>query len=376
MTDPGILGYLGVFLATVAFVLVLTPLALKYAINRDVLDRPGLEYKIQESPVPYLGGLAIVVAFSLVVLLASLVRPPETGLDELALILGLAVVLAVMGLVDDLRGLSPLLRLGVEIGAGIALVAAGTGVELTGNTVIDGAVTVIWIAGITNAFNLLDNMDGLSAGVAAIASAFFFLIAAQNGQFLVATLAAGVAGCSLGFLRSNFHPARIYMGDAGALFLGFLLAVIGIKLQFESSRFVTAFVPVLVLGVALFDTTLVAITRVTHRLNPFAGGRDHTSHRLVFVGLSVPVAVSLIYAGAVSLGWLAVVMSRLEDKSTGLVLMAYVLTAAAFVGVLLGRVPVHASSKRRHLMLQEVAPHEAHSEPSTGAAERHLGNSA
>jgi UDP-GlcNAc:undecaprenyl-phosphate GlcNAc-1-phosphate transferase len=303
--------------------------------------------------VPYLGGVAIVVAFAIAVLGAVIIRPPVSGVPELALILGLGVLLAVVGLLDDLRGLSPYLRFGIEIAAAVVIWDQAASVELFHNDVIDLTITVLWIVGVTNAFNLLDNMDGLSAGVAGIAALSVFVIAADNGQFLVATLAIGITGVSVGFLRRNFHPAQIYMGDAGALFLGFVLAVLALKLRFEGPRAVTFFVPILVLGVALFDTALVTINRLIHRRSPIVGGLDHTSHRLVRVGIPVPVTVALIYVAAASLGTLAIVMSRL-DQGTGFILMAWVLVLALFTGGLLSRIPVYETSRRRHLVLQEV----------------------
>jgi UDP-GlcNAc:undecaprenyl-phosphate GlcNAc-1-phosphate transferase len=235
--------------------------------------------------------------------------------------------------------------------------AAGIKVQLFHGNWIDLVLTVIWITGVTNAFNLLDNMDGLSAGIAAIAAGFFFVIAAINGQIAVAALSIALAGCALGFLRHNFHPARIYMGDAGSLFLGFLLAVIGLKLKFQGPTRVTFMVPLLVLGAAIFDTTLVTITRLIHRRSPFAGGRDHLSHRLVFLGLPVPVAVGVVYASGISLGWVAVVMSRIAIQA-GFILMGLVLTLAVAGGVVLARVPVYETSKRKRMMLQEVVSHE------------------
>jgi len=347
--------YLIVFVVTASITLGLTPIALRYAVRREIFDRPGI-IKSQESPVPYLGGLAIVVSFAAVILVAATIRRPDGGYLDLVTLLGLAVLLAFVGLVDDLRGLSPFLRLAVEVAAGV-LVWQSQGAAFLGNDVLDLLVTVLWVVGVTNAMNLLDNMDGLSAGVAAIASFWFFVIAAANGQFLVATLAIALCGCSIGFLRSNFHPARIYMGDAGALFIGFLLAAIGLRLRFEGPTEVTFFVPILVLGVPLFDTTLVTVNRLLHRRSPLSGGRDHSSHRIVFVGVPVRAAVGLIYAGAVSLGWLGVVMANV-DRDTGFLLMAWVLAAAAFVGTMLSVIPVYETSRRRHLMLQEVRRHE------------------
>jgi UDP-GlcNAc:undecaprenyl-phosphate GlcNAc-1-phosphate transferase len=350
-------GYLAVLAVTALLSLVLTPMAMRSALRWKALDRPSA-IKAQAAPVPYLGGVAIVVSFALAVLGASVVRQPDSGLDELAIIIGLALALAVMGLIDDLRGLSPLLRLAVEIAAGVVLWATPAGAELFDADLANLVVTVGWTVAVTNAFNLLDNMDGLSSGVAAIAALFLFSLAAQNGQFLVATLAIGLAGCALGFLRSNFHPARIYMGDAGALFLGFLLAVVALKIDLEDApQNVALGLPIVVLGVPLFDTALVVVNRLAHRRSPMVGGRDHTSHRLVFVGIPVPVAVGLIYFGAASLGWLGLVISEL-DVGDAFLLYGWIASVALLLFTLLSLVPVYDSSTRRHLMIQEVSQRE------------------
>ena len=366
--ELGAWSYLGAFVVSIAMALGLTPLALRIALKRQVLDHPG-DYKVQDSPVPYLGGLAIVVAFSAAILIATFISPPPGGVRELVILLGLAVLLSLVGLGDDIKGFPPLFRFVVEIGAAIAIWSSGVGITLFENPLADGALTVLWIVGITNAFNLLDNMDGLSAGIAAIASGTFFVLALMNGQTAVAGLAIALCGCALGFLRSNFHPARIYMGDAGSLFFGFMLAVIGVKLRFEAPREIAFMVPVLVLGVAILDTTLVVTSRLAHRLNPFSGGRDHISHRLVFVGIPVRSAVALIYAAGVALGWLALVMSRL-DTATGFILMGFVVAVAIFAAVMLSLVPVYEHSKRRRMMLMEVVPHEEPSDPIDSQAEK------
>lgn len=352
---------------------LLVPVAIRVATGRQVVDAPG-GYKTQDSPVPYLGGVAIVVAFAAVVLGAALVRPPVSGFEELAVVLGLAVGLAAVGLVDDLRGLGPFTRLGLQVVAAAALLTTDVGVRLLdGGGPLDMAITVLWVAGITNAFNLMDNMDGLSAGTAMIAGLSLLLIAALNGQFLVAALSAALAGCALGFLRHNFHPARIYMGDAGSLFFGFMLAVLGLKLRFDAPREITAFVPIVVLGLPILDTVLVTVQRLRHGRNPLAGGRDHLSHRLVFVGLSVPGAVRVLYGIAAVLGWLGLIVSRL-DALTAYLVLGMVVVGLGAVGVVLGRVPVYSNSQGAKVMLQKVARSEddyAHERPRpVGAHER------
>jgi UDP-GlcNAc:undecaprenyl-phosphate GlcNAc-1-phosphate transferase len=331
--------YAAVFVASLLIALVVTPLVLRLALRRGILDQPT-EHKGHESPIPYLGGLAIVAAFSLAVLAATLIRPPRSGAGELAAVLGMAIALSVVGLADDLRGLGPLPRVAVEVAAGVGVWAVGAGVEFTHNDAGNIAITVLWVVGITNAFNLLDNMDGLSAGVTAIAAGSCFTIAVANGQFLIGGLSAALAGCALGFLRHNFHPARIYMGDAGSLYLGFLLAYLALKLRFDAPDDVTFLVPILVLGVPILDTVLVTVSRLAHRRSPFRGGLDHLSHRLVRLGLPVRAAVGTIYVATASLGLVALVVSRV-DRTSAYLLAGLAVALGALAALALGQVPVY-----------------------------------
>lgn len=365
MTSPSGWEYAVVLVGCLALTVVLTPLALRLARRRNLVDVPG-PGKSHTEAVPYLGGAAIVTSFSAVLLAAALIHPDGADTRALAVTLGLGVALAAMGLVDDLRGLPVWLRMGVEIGAGIVIYATGTRAHLAGAGLgLDAVVTVAWVVGITNALNLLDNMDGLSAGVATIASFWLFVVGVVNGQYFVAILALALVGCSAGFLRHNRFPARIYMGDAGSLYLGFVLAVLALRLRSYESLRVTFLVPVMILAVPIFDTALVVVARLLHRRNPLHGGRDHTSHRLVFVGLPVPAAVALIYAFTMATGWLGVIMAQIS-RGTSFLLAGWVAAIAGFLGILLGMVPVYETSRRRRYMLQEVRAHESEPMPNSG----------
>jgi UDP-GlcNAc:undecaprenyl-phosphate GlcNAc-1-phosphate transferase len=185
---------------------------------------------------------------------------------------------------------------------------SGVVVGTFGQPILNLAATVIWVVVITNAINLLDNMDGLAGGIAAIASAQFALMCFFSGQYLVGALSIAVLGACLGFLVYNLSPANIFMGDSGALFLGYVLAAIGIKLRFpDNVTFVTWMVPVLVLGLPIFDTTLVIISRLRRGRNPLTTpGKDHVSHRLVAAGMTQREAVLTLYVVAFVLGLLAV----------------------------------------------------------------------
>lgn len=351
-----LLGQVGVFLASALLSTLLVPLAIRVAVARGWLDRPDGDRKQQRTSTPYLGGVAILLGFTVTILLAAVLDPPEANADELVAILAGAAILSLMGLADDLRGGLPVwLRLGAVVAAAVVLYATGVQIRLFGGGAADAALTVLWVVGITNAFNLLDNMDGLSAGTAAIAGLWFVVIAAVTGQFLVGALAAGLAGCAVGFLRHNRHPAQVYMGDAGSLFLGFTLAAIGIKLRFDAPVNVTAFVPPLVLALPITDTALVTVSRLRHGRSPFRGGRDHLSHRLVRVGLSVPTAVRSLYGVALLTGWAGLVMHR-QDRVTAYLLLGLVVAALATGATLLGRIPAYDQPTDRPWRLVRLEP--------------------
>jgi len=213
---------------------------------------------------------------------------------------------------DDRRGLGPLLKLaGQTVAAGI-LVLTGVRIGTFPWEIVNVIVTLGWVVVITNAMNLLDNMDGLSGGIGAAAAIYFLLLAAINDQYLVGALSAALVGACVGFLVYNFNPASIFMGDAGSLFLGFVLAAVGIKLRFpEGLEIVTWMVPVLILGLPLFDTTLVIISRLRRGLNPLTTpGKDHVSHRLVALGYTRREAVLVCYLIAAGLGTIALFVTQ------------------------------------------------------------------
>jgi len=352
VTGPIVLLSFGAFVVAGLVSLVLTPLAIRAALRLGVLDRPG-EHKSHATPTPYLGGVAIVVAVTLAIAVAALVRGETVAtLTQLLGILGIALAMSATGLADDLRGLPVAVRFGLQLAAALGLWQLGVQVELTGRTMIDLPLTVLWTVGITNAMNLLDNMDGLSASTATIASLWFGIIALINGQFLVSALAFAVAGAAAGFLRDNRPPARIYMGDAGSLFLGVMLAALGMLLSLERGMLVTAAVPVLVLTVPVLDTALVTVARIRHGISPFQGGRDHTSHRLVRVGLPVPIAVGLIAIASLAHGWVALLVYRI-DRVSALLLLGLTALFDLFFFALLAKIPVYDNSRGRDLVIGE-----------------------
>jgi UDP-GlcNAc:undecaprenyl-phosphate GlcNAc-1-phosphate transferase len=254
-----------------------------------MVDKPGPR-KVHLKPMPLLGGIAIYLGFILGVLLAIHGLP-----KQIAGVLAGATLLAGIGFLDDggLLHHQVKLFLGMPL-AGVLLLATGTRAQLF-CTFIPGSLglasdvlfTIFWVVGITASFSILDHMDGLCAGIAAVAAAFFTVDAYLNGQTMVRTLAAAGLGASLGFLRWNFNPAKIFMGDGGAMLLGFLMATLGLKIRpTEAQTPLSWLVPILFLGAPIFDTLLVIISRARRGLLPFASpGKDHTAHRLFNLGL-------------------------------------------------------------------------------------------
>ena len=286
-----------------------TPLARRIAPRLGMIDKPSAR-KVHTLPMPRMGGAAIVIAS----LAAVLVFRDRIEFQQLVGILLGGAFVSLLGALDDRWGLSPWIKLAGQFFAAGILIATGLTVHLLPDA-LDGLnllLTALWVVGITNAFNLLDNMDGLSGGVAAVAAAFFTLLAALSDQSYVGALSAAVFGATLGFLIYNFNPASIFMGDSGSLFIGFVLAAIGIKLRFpDNVTFVTWMAPVLVLGVPLFDTTLVVVSRLRRGLNPLTTpGKDHTSHRLVAAGFSTREAVLLHYLAGGAFGLLAIFVTQ------------------------------------------------------------------
>jgi len=298
-------------LATFLFVGGLTPVMRKIALKIGAVDRPNLDRKTQKEPVPYLGGVAIAIGITVASFGALLYSDFSTETFNRALsVLLPAILISAMGLYDDLKGLEPWPRLVAQTIAGIAvaiyLIQNDTLGQAFNNQALNYAVTIIWIVGICNSINFFDNLDGGASGTVAVISIFLFAIAFNQGQSLVSALAVVTAGATLGFLIWNKTPAKIYMGDAGALFLGIIIAVLTIRLDPEvgpQSRALS--IPLLLMAVPILDTTTVVISRLSRGISPFTGGRDHLSHRLMRKGLGRKTTAYVLWAMAAVFGSVA-----------------------------------------------------------------------
>jgi UDP-GlcNAc:undecaprenyl-phosphate/decaprenyl-phosphate GlcNAc-1-phosphate transferase len=310
--------------------LVLTVPVRHLALRLGMVDKPGPR-KVHLKPMPLLGGIAIYLAFVLAILVAVHAEP----LMQIVAILAGASLVAIVGFLDDGGLLHHQVKLfiGMPVAA-VILIVSGIRAQFfsafipgTLGTVLDIGFTIFWTVGVTAAFSILDHMDGLCAGIAAIAAGFYTLTAISSGQTMVSGLAAAVMGAALGFLRWNFNPAKIFMGDGGAMLLGFLMATLGLKIHPQGTQFpVTWFVPILILGVPVFDTTLISISRSRRGLIPFTSpGKDHTAHRLSNVGLGHRGAVLVLYAFAMISGALSQLILMVSLEAAYAIMAALVL---------------------------------------------------
>ena len=328
---------LALVVGTFCGVVLLTPVLRRLALDRGITDRPA-HNKFHETATPYLGGVAIAAC-----VLAGSSFLPHWKLEALVILIA-ALLVACVGLIDDMRTLGPLPRVAVEFVAASIVFFAGARVDLGGD-VVSYILTVGWLVVLTNAFNLLDNMDGCAGVVATVTATALAVAALLQCQVLVGGLAVLVAGTCVGFLVHNWHPARparIFMGDAGSLFLGFLLSTIALKLRFPGSRFSGVVAVILLAAPALFDTTLVVLSRVRARRQILLGGTDHTSHRLRIMGVS-PAVVPVVLATATGICVTLGILVGRELVPAGIVLGPLVPVAALLLWLFL-RVPVYATA--------------------------------
>ena len=324
--------YFLLFVISYLLVGVLTPVMRKIAIAKNVVDRPNSSHKSHKIPVPYLGGVAIIIGVIAVSYSASLLSQFTSSTFWLATsVLVPALLLGLIGLWDDIKNLPPLPRFIAQTFAGIftasiLLITDNVG-NPTGSTFFDSLITVIWVVGICNSINFFDNLDGGAAGTVAISSIALAYLALSGDQYLIAALSTVTAGSTLGFLVWNKSPAKIYMGDAGALFLGVLLATLTVRFEPTTQSHISAYLtPIFLLAIPILDTTVAVLSRLRRNLSPFQGGQDHLSHRLIRAGLSRKIAAFTLWA----LSTLFAAVAILVSKAAGSVENYIGLTAVLF----------------------------------------------
>lgn len=337
--------YLSIFIIAFLLSAILTPIARRVAFKLDIVDHPGEDRKIHTEPKPYLGGAAIFIAFNLVIGLGLLcaLTPISQSLNFLSAnvtqylsniksvlpkLIGLfigSVIIFILGLIDDIKRLSAGKKLFGQIIAGLIVILFGVRIELfIPNIYLSGALTLLWLVGITNAFNLLDNMDGLSSGVAAIAALIFALFSIQFNHYFIAVILLALCGAISGFIPYNFYPSKIFMGDAGSMFIGFALSTLTVLSSYysiDAPTFLPVIMPLLVLSVPIFDTISVVIIRIRRHLPIYQGDTNHFSHRLVALGMSHRQAVLTIYLVTLCIGLSAMLLRHLNWFESILILI-------------------------------------------------------
>jgi UDP-GlcNAc:undecaprenyl-phosphate GlcNAc-1-phosphate transferase len=317
--------YLAVFDVAFVLALLLIPLCRRWSFRWGMLDDPG-HRKIPSDPIPLLGGRGVFLAFSVTLWLGFaglLWLGPTWGLEEfvagakkvfwrLLTIWSGGLLIVALGLKDDREDLHAGVKLAGQIVVAFFVAWSGLRIQLFfESAILSYLVTILWIVTVVNALNFFDNMDGLCGGVGFICGAFFGLIAAINGQFFVCVLACAFCGALLGFLPYNWHPARIFLGDAGSHFVGYILSLLTILATFYAGNRPTVLpliIPLIVLSVPLYDMVAVSVIRASRGQPVYRGDVNHISHRLVRAGLPKPVAVSVIYLITFALGLSALVL--------------------------------------------------------------------
>jgi len=311
--NSSLLRYGGAFAVSFVFALYWTPLMRKAALQLGIVDRPDGKLKKHDNAIPYLGGLAVFIAFlSTVGLFTQFETVSETNQQTLGLLLSGSIAL-IVGLIDDFGALTPMQKTLGQLMAALVLVKSGTYIKLWFVPwYLAIPLTVFWILAVTNAFNIIDIMDGLASGVATIAAVVLAVANHMAGRESQALLAVVLAGAAFGFLRHNFHPAKIFLGDSGSMFMGFMLAALSLNAGYARINTLAVISPVLILGIPIFDLTLVMFIRWRLGIPVTKGSPDHFALRLRRCNLSVRETAITAYVGGALLGGVALLMTQVQ----------------------------------------------------------------
>ena len=318
----------------VAFLLALylTPLMRKAALQFGIIDKPDGKLKNHDEPIAYLGGLAVYLSF-----LVSLALILSFDQEMLAILLA-GTIIVILGLIDDFGVLSPGVKLCGQSIAVLVLMRSGIYIKLGFVPwYISFPLSYLWLIGITNAFNIIDVMDGLSAGVAFVCSLVIFVVGVLNDSITIAIMAASLGGCLLGFLRYNFEPAKIYLGDTGSMFIGMMMGALTMIGNYTTHNLLACIAPVLILGIPIFDTFFVMYVRYLRGMSIISGSPDHFALRLRKWRLSTKQTVVTSYGISALLGCAALFMMQLTQLQA-LVLIFLLITMAILTGYFLKKI--------------------------------------
>jgi len=312
--------YILTFGMTLFLSLMLTPIIRDVSIEMKWVDKPN-QRKVNVRPVPLLGGIAIYAAFAIPLLILLPAGKFVYDINKLYGLLGGSFVIFMAGIHDDIKGLTPRRKLFYQITASMIAYVSGYTINLIRNPfgeplqfpfLISIAVTTFWIVGFTNAVNLLDGLDGLAAGISAIVAGSLFFFALAVGNALMALLSVALIGSTLGFLRYNFYPAKIFMGDSGSMFLGYVLSLIAIEGSYKGATFVTVLLPVIAMAVPVLDTGLAIVRRLASGKGIFKADKEHIHHKLLLKEGSQKRAVLTLYSLTICFGLIAIGLSGIK----------------------------------------------------------------
>ena len=337
------IGIIGVFVVAFVVAFLLTPSVKKLAIKLKAIDIPNEKRRVHDHPIPRLGGLAIVIGFTVATLIFAILAygTDNNILDKqlIGLFLGI-IIIEIVGIFDDIYQLRAWHKLLFQILAASVVVLFGIRIEGFSNPVVENGyiglgifsipITMIWIIGITNAINFIDGLDGLAAGVASISSLSLLFISIFLGNIETVVLTAALAGATLGFLPFNFNPAKIFMGDTGSTFLGFTLGTIAIMGMIKSYTVIAVIAPLVVLGLPILDTAFAIIRRILKGQSPMCADRGHLHHRLVDAGLTQKQTVLILYAISASLGIIGFML--VQSGILKIILLIVAIAIFAFAG--------------------------------------------
>ena len=365
--DNQLVAYVVLALMTALVVSFLTtPVVKTFAYKVGAIDVPKDARRMHKVPIPRLGGLAIFIGFMVSILLFAKITP-----EMKSILLG-AVIIVVLGVVDDIMALPAMLKFVVQIVA--ASIPATHGVQILAfsnpNIFSDNLYwvlgwlsipfTVIWIVAITNAVNLIDGLDGLANGVSAISATTMLVIALVGGQSQVAIVLAALVGACIGFMPYNMNPAKMFMCDTGATFLGYILATMSIQGLFKYYAVISFVVPFLILGLPIFDTTFAFIRRIAHGQSPMHADRSHIHHRLIDMGLNQKQAVATLYVISAILGLSAVVLTTGGEQKAMVLFAALCIVAVVAARVVFPKEVTKELTEELHEELEELKEHVQH----------------
>lgn len=327
------------FMIALGMALIITPGVIAFARRTGALDKPDAR-KVHARPIPRIGGIGIYAAFmvSILVQLLFVDLTPEYMMSLIGLMVGGTIVVAI-GIIDDYCDLPAKVKLlGQIIAAAVLVVAFDVRIDFITDPLGDFIylewfaipATIFWVVGLTNTVNLIDGLDGLAAGVSSIAAITIFLVAMEEGIPFVAMLTAALAGAAVGFLYYNFNPARIFMGDTGSMFLGFMLAGISVVGAVKSAATIALIVPILALGLPILDTTFAIVRRARNHRPIFKPDKGHLHHRLLAHGFTQKQAVLLMYVVSGLFGLCALALTVVSPQAATLIIL--IVAAAVFIG--------------------------------------------